>query len=100
MKAEQNCICQNINFQYIEIKADLSCKHCWGFLSVYLEEPDLEQKYNASCFKFRTLDLIYVLFEEVLLICEKKKKSETAPHAYAALCSRSRVIVIPRSILE
>ena len=59
---------------------------------------DLEQKYNASSFKFRTLDLVYVLFEEVLLMCEKKK--ETAPHAYAALCSRSRVIVIPRSILE
>ena len=35
---------------------------------------DLEQKYNASSFKFRTLDLVYVLFEEVLLMCEKKRK--------------------------
>ena len=76
----------------------MSCTHWWGVLSVYLEELDLEQKYNDSSFKFRTLDLVYVLFEEVLLMCEKKK--ETAPHAYVALCSRSRVIVIPRSILE
>ena len=76
----------------------MNCTHCWGFLSVYLEELDLEKKYNDSSFKFRTLDLVYILFEEVLLMCGKKK--ETAPHAYAALCSRSRVIVIPRSILE
>ena len=76
----------------------MSCKHCWGFLSVHLEELNLKQKYNASSLKFRTLDLVYVLFEEVLSMCGKKK--ETDPHAYAALCSRSRVIVIPRSILE
>ena len=57
----------------------MSCKHCWVFISVHMEELDLEEKYYASNFNFRTLDLVPVLFEEVLSMFEKKK--ETALHA-------------------